>query len=230
MKKRPPKAHPLVLNSGNFYAANRELPLGGVRDCRRAGPPSLFSATERKTATFPGASNEPGGSCTMKKATIALLLACIFSAPAIFAQGPDGPGGSNNVQRRVAFLTDRLSLTAAQQTQVTAILNVADPNASTSRASMKAAHDSLNTAVQAGDSAAMEQAATTIGNLTAQNTLARAKSDAAIYKVLTPDQRTKYSQMQADMGMGRGGPRGRGGRGGDEGGAPGGAGDPGPGY
>jgi len=70
----------------------------------------------------------------------------------------------------------------------------------------------------------------TIGNLTAQSTLARAKSDAAIYKLLTPDQRTKYSQMQAEMGMGRGGPRGRGGRGGDEGGAPGGPGDPGPGY
>jgi Spy/CpxP family protein refolding chaperone len=162
----------------------------------------------------------------MKKAAIALLLACICSAPAIFAQGPDGPGG-NGVQRRVAFLTDRLSLTSAQQTQITAILNSADANGSNSRASMKAAHDSLNTAVQANDPAAMEQAATTIGNLTAQSTLARAKTDAAIYKVLTPDQRTKYSQMQQDMGMGRGGPRGLGGRGGDEGGAAGGPGDPG---
>jgi Spy/CpxP family protein refolding chaperone len=74
--------------------------------------------------------------------------------------------------------------------------------------------------VQANDSAAMEQAATAIGSLTAQTTLARAKSDAAIYQLLTPDQRTKYAQMQSDMG--RGGPRGRGG--------PGGAGDPGPGF
>jgi Spy/CpxP family protein refolding chaperone len=166
----------------------------------------------------------------MKKAAIALLLACICSAPAIFAQGPDTPGGGNGVQRRVAFLTDRLSLTSAQQTQITAILNSADANGSTSRASMKAAHDSLNAAVQANDPAAMEQAATAIGNLTAQSTLARAKTDAAIYKLLTPDQRTKYSQMQQDMGMGRGGPRGRGGRGGDEGGAAGGPGDPGPGL
>jgi Spy/CpxP family protein refolding chaperone len=167
----------------------------------------------------------------MKKAAIALLLVTIFSAPAMFAQGPDGPGGGNNVQRRVAFLTERLSLTSAQQTQVTAILNAGgDANATASRASMKAAHDTLNTAVQANDSAAMEQAATTIGNLTAQSTLARAKSDAAIYKVLTPDQRTKYSQMQQDMGTGRGGPRGRGGRGGDEGGAAAAPGDPGPGY
>ncbi len=167
----------------------------------------------------------------MKKAAIALLLTTIFSAPAVFAQGPDGPGGGNNVQRRVAFLADRLSLTSAQQTQVTAILNAGtDANATTSRASMKAAHDTLNTAIQANDSAAMEQAATTIGNLTAQSTLARAKTDAAIYKVLTPDQRTKYSQMQQDMGMGRGGLRGRGGRGGDEGGAAAGSGDPGSGY
>jgi periplasmic protein CpxP/Spy len=172
--------------------------------------------------------NEPGGFRKMKKAAIALLLATIFFAPAIFAQGPDGAGGGNGVQRRVAFLTERLSLTSAQQTQITAILNVADPNALASRASMKAAHDTLNTAVQANDSAAMEQAATTIGNLTAQSTLARAKTDAAIYKVLTPDQRTKYSQMQQDMG--RGGPRGRGGRGGDEGSGASGPGDPGSGY
>ena len=167
----------------------------------------------------------------MRKAAIAFLLATIFSAPAIFAQGPDGPGGGNNIQRRVAFLTDRLSLTSAQQTQITAILNAGgDSNSTTSRASMKAARDTLNAAVQANDSAAMEQAATMIGNLTAQSTLARAKTDAAIYKALTPDQRSKYSQIQQDMGMGRGGPRGRGGRGGEEGGAAGGPGDPGPGY
>jgi len=163
----------------------------------------------------------------MKKAAIALLLATIFSAPAIFAQGPDGPSGGNNVQRRIAFLSDRLSLSSAQQTQITAILNAGgDANSTTSRASMKAAHDALNTAVQANDSAAMEQAATMIGNLTAQSTLGRAKTDAAIYKVLTPDQRTKYSQMQQDMSMGRGGPRGRGG---EDGGAAGSPGDPGPG-
>jgi Spy/CpxP family protein refolding chaperone len=171
--------------------------------------------------------NEPGGFRNMKKAAIVLLLATIFSAPTIFAQGPDGPGGGNGVQRRVAFLTDRLSLTSAQQSQVTALLSAGDPNGTTSRSSMKAAHDSLNTAVQSNDSAAMEQAATAIGNLTAQNTLARAKTDAAIYKLLTPDQRTKYAQMQADMGAGPGGRRGRGGRGGDEAGS---AGDPGPGY
>jgi Spy/CpxP family protein refolding chaperone len=156
----------------------------------------------------------------MKKAAIILLLATIFFAPTIFAQGPDGPGGGNGVQRRVAFLTDRLSLTSAQQTQITALLTSAEASGQTTRASMKAAHDSLNTAVQANDSAAMEQAATAIGNLTAQTTLARAKSDAVIYQLLTPDQRTKYAQMQSDMG--RGGPRGRGG--------PGGAGDPGPGF
>jgi periplasmic protein CpxP/Spy len=156
----------------------------------------------------------------MKKAIIALLLACIWSAPAVFAQGPDG--GGNGVQPRVAFLTDRLSLTSAQQSQVTAILTSADADAATLRASMKSAHDSLNTAVQANDTAMMEQASSTIGSLTGQSTLARAKSDAAIYKLLTPDQRTKYAQMQAEMGGG--GPRGRGGRGGGEGGGPGGPG------
>jgi Spy/CpxP family protein refolding chaperone len=151
----------------------------------------------------------------MKKTAITLLLLCIFSAPAIFAQGPDGPGGGNGVARHVAFLTERLSLTSSQQTQVSSILTNAESNGTASRASMKAAHDSLNTAVQSNDAAAMEQAANSIGSLTAQTTLARAKSDAAIYQLLTPDQRTKYAQMQADMG--RGGPRGRGPGGGEPG-------------
>ena len=165
----------------------------------------------------------------MKNTAIALLLVCFCSAPVMFAQGTDGPGAGRGVQRRVAFLADRLSLTSAQQTQVTAILSSGDANGGTARSSMKTAHDSLNAAVQSGDAGAMEQAATTIGNLTAQSTLARANSHAAIYKLLTPDQRTKYAQMHAEMGRG-GGPRGRGGRGGEEGGGPGAAGDPGPGF
>jgi protein CpxP len=191
-------------------------------DYGRAALPSLVRVTERQKARFSGSLNEPGGFRKMKKAAIALLFVCISAAPATFAQGSESPGGGNGAQRRIAFLADRLSLTSAQQTQIAAILNSADANGSASRASMKTAHDSLNTAVQANDSAAMEQAATTIGNLTAQSTLARAKTDAAIYKLLTPDQRTKYSQMQSEMG--RGGSRGRGGRGGDEGGDPGGPG------
>ncbi len=67
----------------------------------------------------------------MKKAAIILLLVTIFSAPTIFAQGPDGPGGGNGVQRHVAFLADKLSLTSAQQTQVTTILNPAEANGTT---------------------------------------------------------------------------------------------------
>jgi Spy/CpxP family protein refolding chaperone len=142
----------------------------------------------------------------MKKTAIALALACILTAPAVFAQStastaaePDGPGHeAHMVQHRVNYLTTVLSLNSEQQTKITNILTTAMANKSTTHASMKAAHSSLQTAIQSNDAASMEQAANTIGNLMAQETLAHAKTEATIYQVLTPEQQTKFSQLESE--------------------------------
>ena len=65
-------------------------------------------------------------------------------------------------------------------------------------ASMKSAHTNLQNAIHSNDAAAMEQAANSIGTLTAQAALAHAKTQAAIYQVLTPDQQTKMSQLESE--------------------------------
>jgi Spy/CpxP family protein refolding chaperone len=135
----------------------------------------------------------------MKKTAIALLLACVFAAPALFAQetnaastAPNEAGrGAHMVQNRVAYLTTVLSLTSAQQTQVTTILTNAQANRST-------AHTNLQNAIRSNDAAAMEQAANSIGTLAAQEALAHAKTEAAIYQVLAPDQQTKMAQLEAE--------------------------------
>ncbi|MGA7914746.1 MAG: Spy/CpxP family protein refolding chaperone [Candidatus Acidiferrales bacterium] len=148
----------------------------------------------------------------MKKTAIALLLACVIAAPAVFAQESDaapapneGGRGAHMVQHRVSYLTTVLSLNSAQQAQVTTILTNSEASRSTMHTSMNSAHTNLQNAIRSNDAAAMEQAANTIGTLTAQETLAHAKSEAAIYQVLTPDQQTKMAQLDTEGGH-RGGP------------------------
>jgi Spy/CpxP family protein refolding chaperone len=142
----------------------------------------------------------------MKKTAIALLLACVFAAPAAFSQETEAASTAPNeagraarmVQHRVAYLTTVLTLTSAQQAQVTTILTNAATNQSTIHTSMKTAHTNLQTAIRSNDTAAMEQAANSIGTLTGQETLAHAKTEAAIYQVLTPEQQTKMAQLDAE--------------------------------
>jgi Spy/CpxP family protein refolding chaperone len=141
----------------------------------------------------------------MKKTAIALLLACMFTAPAVFAQdsdaapAPNEPGrAAHMIQHRVSYLTTVLSLTSSQQAQVTNILTNAEANQSATHTSMRTAHTNLQNAIHSNDAAAMEQAANTIGTLTAQETLAHAKTEAAVYQVLTPDQQTKMAQLDTE--------------------------------
>jgi Spy/CpxP family protein refolding chaperone len=152
----------------------------------------------------------------MKTTALALLLACVFAVPAVFAQETDTPGAAPNqapraahmVQHRVAYLTTVLSLTSAQQTQVTNILTTAATNQSTAHTSMKTAHTNLQNAIHSNDAAAMEAAANSIGTLTAQEALAHAKTEAAIYQTLTPEQQTKMAQLETEGHRGGGfGPR-----------------------
>jgi Spy/CpxP family protein refolding chaperone len=102
------------------------------------------------------------------------------------------------IQRRVAKMTALLALTPAQQTQVTSILTNAAQSRAGDRGSMKQVRAQMRTAIEANDSATIEQASNQIGNIAAQNAAARAKTAAAIYQILTPDQKAKAQQL-ADL-------------------------------
>src|ERR1700735_133389 len=144
----------------------------------------------------------------MKKIAIVAVLICMFASPALFAQTaestPDAPSSSTRathmVQHRVNYLTTVLSLTTAQQAQVTTILNNAMASHSNVSASMKTAHTNLQNAIHSNDAAAMEQAANSLGAMSAQKALARAKIEAAIYQTLTPEQQAKMAQLESQGG------------------------------
>lgn len=137
------------------------------------------------------------------KRTIAFTTAILaIGALALMAQEPSGPPSgppdpATMAQHRVQFLTNQLSLTAQQQQQALTIFTSATTSEGSMHDSMKAAHDSLRTAIKNNDTNGITQAANTIGNLTAQATAAQAKADAALYAILTPDQQTKLTQMES---------------------------------
>ncbi|HEY2497567.1 MAG TPA: Spy/CpxP family protein refolding chaperone [Candidatus Angelobacter sp.] len=143
------------------------------------------------------------------KLTAFLALTSAF----VMAQQKNPPDQAAMAQHHINFLTKQLSLTPQQQQQATTIFSEASNNAKATHDQMKAAHDTLQAAIQKNDSAGIEAAANNIGNLTSQMIAAHSKAQAAFYQTLTPEQQTKMNDLQAHhhgMGMhghgGMGGP------------------------
>jgi Spy/CpxP family protein refolding chaperone len=146
-----------------------------------------------------------------------ILAAFIFAlaAQAGFAQSgpPSPPDPASMAQHQVNFLDTLLTLNAAQQQQALTIFTTAASSEASLRDQDRTAHQALDAAVKANDSAAISQAATAIGSLATQRTEAHAKADAALYQVLTPAQQNKLTQFKAagpGFGPGPGGPGGPG--------------------
>ena len=140
------------------------------------------------------------------------LAASVAATSLVFAQGTTTPTQGTHTpptpasmaQRQVARLTTLLTLTSTQQQTATTIFTTSITADMTARTSMRTAHQTLNTAIKNNDAGGIEQAATTLGNLTAQTTLADSQAQAAFLQILTPDQVTKYTQLGAGHGMGGG--------------------------
>jgi Spy/CpxP family protein refolding chaperone len=137
---------------------------------------------------------------TLLKVTAFLALASVFA----MAQNGNPPDPAKMAQHHIDFLTKQLSLTAQQQQQATTIFSGVGNNAKATHEQMRTAHESLKAAIQKNDTAGIEQAANTIGNLTTQMTVAHAKAQAAFYQTLTPEQQTKMNDLESRHGMGRG--------------------------
>src|SRR5260221_13559024 len=124
-----------------------------------------------------------------------------------YALPQNPPDPAERIQHRISFLTKHLSLTAAQQQQATTIFTDATVAEKSVFDQMRTAHDSLKAAVEKNDTAAIDQLAGSIGKLTTQLTAAHAKAEAAFYQVLTPEQRSKFTEFEGHgpgMGMGHG--------------------------
>ena len=138
----------------------------------------------------------------MKRTIISFLL---LSALAFAQRSGNPPDPATVAQHRVDRLTTLLSLTTDQQQQAKTIFTNAATAGTAAHDSMRAAHESLAAAVKKNDIATIDQASTTIGNLTAQLISIDAKANAAFYQILTADQQSKFdSQGPGRFGAGPG--------------------------
>lgn len=150
----------------------------------------------------------------MKKWICSFAALGLLSAVGLFAQESTPthtrPTPEQMIANHVSRLTTLLTLTSAQQTQATTIFTNEQSSMSSVQTSMKAARSALKTAVENNDTAGITAQATQIGTLTTQEIEGRAQAQAAFYAQLTPDQQTKYKQLEAagPMGRGFGGPGG----------------------
>ena len=141
-------------------------------------------------------------------ALVLLTTGCLFAQPPM-GRGPDGQSWA---ERRTQFLAIRLSLTDPQKQQVLALFTASDQNSESLETKLLQARRSLRDASRRNaPSSEIDQLATTVGFLFGQVEAIMAKADAAVYNILTADQRQK---MDRGYGGGRGGMGGPGGPGG----------------
>lgn len=131
----------------------------------------------------------------MNRNPLKLVVLMSLASIAVVAQQPAPPDPTAMVQRRVNFLTNQLGLSAAQEQQATTIFTNEMNGMQSFHQQMRSAHEALQAAVSKGDNAAIDQAAATIGNLTAQQASAHAKAEAQFNQILSSDQQAKFAQF-----------------------------------
>jgi Spy/CpxP family protein refolding chaperone len=107
-------------------------------------------------------------------------------------------------QHQVERYTTLLTLTPAQVEQATTIFTTEATTASNSRTQEHTAHQALETAIKANDTAAIQSNAAILGQIETERLTAHANARAQFYALLSSDQKTKYSELEQEHLMGGG--------------------------
>ena len=139
------------------------------------------------------------------------LFAVLGLLPMAQAQTPPHtpPSPATMAQHEVQRYTTLLSLTPAQVEQATTYFTAEATARQNSWASEKTAHQAMEAAIKANDTATIQSTATTLGQMEGEMMAAHATARAQFYSILTADQKTKFGELEKEHmmgGPGRGGP------------------------
>jgi Spy/CpxP family protein refolding chaperone len=135
------------------------------------------------------------------------LFAILGLLPMAQAQTPHTPPSpASMAQREVQHYTTLLSLNSAQVEQATTFFTTEATARQNSFATERTAHQALEAAIKANDTATIQATSTTLGQMEGEKMAAHALARAQFYSVLTADQKTKFAEMEKDhmMGFGHG--------------------------
>jgi Spy/CpxP family protein refolding chaperone len=122
-------------------------------------------------------------------AVAALGAASLFAAET-------SPAGGHRHGRMGAFLSSYLNLTPAQQAQRKSILQSARQSAQPVRQQLRQTRQSLRAAIQANNTAQIQQLAQTEGSEIGQLAAIRGAATAKAYQILTPDQQQQLAKLK----------------------------------
>jgi Spy/CpxP family protein refolding chaperone len=105
-------------------------------------------------------------------------------------------------QHEVQRYTTLLSLTTAQAEQATTFFTTEAAARQNSRASEHTAHQAMDAAIKANDTATIQSTATTLGQMEGEMIAAHGLARAQFYAILTADQKTKFDQLEQEHMMG----------------------------
>jgi Spy/CpxP family protein refolding chaperone len=137
------------------------------------------------------------------------LIAGLALLPVFQAQAQRTPPTPEQMaQHEVSRYTTLLSLNSSQEAEATTIFTTAATTERSLRTTERSTHEALQTAVRADDTAAIEQSATNLGQISGEMTAARALAQAKFYATLTAEQKTKFAELERGFHGEHGGPGG----------------------
>jgi Spy/CpxP family protein refolding chaperone len=105
-------------------------------------------------------------------------------------------------EHQVQRYTTLLSLTPAQVEQATTYFTAEATARQNARASEHTAHQALEAAIKANDTATIQSTATTLGQMEGEMLAAHAVAQAQFYATLTADQKSKFAELEEEHMMG----------------------------
>jgi Spy/CpxP family protein refolding chaperone len=140
----------------------------------------------------------------MKRNPMILVAMAALAAGMAFAQTAATPAatGQGGLNLRAAVrqrILKKLSLTADQKTQAKAIQQQARTAAAPLRTQLQTNRQALTAAVKSNDTAQIQSLSATQGSLRGQVLAIRSAANAKFYALLTPDQQTSFTAMQANV-------------------------------
>jgi Spy/CpxP family protein refolding chaperone len=129
-------------------------------------------------------------------------IAVLGASTSLFA-AETSPAGGHRHGRHGAFLSTYLNLTPAQQAQQKSIFEGARKSAQPLRQQLRQTRQSLRAAVQANDTAQIQQLAQTEGSELGQLMAIRSTAMAKVHQILTPEQQQKLAALEQARRAGR---------------------------
>jgi Spy/CpxP family protein refolding chaperone len=129
----------------------------------------------------------------------AWMAVAALGTASLFAQTPPPARHFQHRGRSGAMMAAALNLTDAQKSQMKSIFQEARQSSQPIRQQLRQTRQSLNAAVQAGNSDQIQQLSATEGTEMGQLAAIHASARAKMFKMLTPEQQQKLSTLQASM-------------------------------